>query len=96
MTFSATARICCEQVLGRLLALLARGDLLRDAVLLGAERLELGERLAAFGVEGEDLVEVGVVALLADRAADEVGVFADECQVQHGASEPPESKSKSA
>jgi hypothetical protein len=37
-----------------------------------------------------------MVALLADRAADEVGVFADECQVQHGASEPPETNAKSA
>ena len=64
---------------------LPRGDLVRGLVLGGPPALDLGQQLAAAGVELEQLVERGGGAAPLQRGPGRARVIADRSQVEHSA-----------
>ena len=81
----ATSAIASRRVLALALQL---ADLLAGRVLLGPQRLELGQQLAPARVELEHPVEraVGAVAAARERRPRRVGLGADRLEVEHAAS----------
>ena len=66
--------------------LLGLADLLGEGLALGLGALDLGQQLAAAGVEGEQLVDLLGGAAAGQRRLDPLGVGADQLQVEHVAS----------
>ena len=64
--------------------LLGLADLLGEGLALGLGVLDLGQQLAAAGVEGEQLVDLLGGAAARQRRLDPLGVGADQLQVKHG------------
>ena len=77
---SCTVAISCSAPLTRLLGL---ADLLGEGLALGLGVLDLGQQLAAAGVEGEQLVDLLGGAAAGQRGLDPLGVGADQLQVKH-------------
>ena len=82
----ATRLVGREEVRGVLAGLLGPRHVLTRGVLLALELLHLRDEHAPFGVERRQRVEFGVHALAAggEALADQVGIVADECGVEHG------------
>ena len=76
----ATAAICS---VGILAALLGLADLLGERLALGLGALDLGQQLAAAGVEAEQLVDLLGGAAAGQRRLDPLGIGADQLQVEH-------------
>jgi hypothetical protein len=58
--------------------------LFRNAVALRAQRLDLGQQLAAAGIERHDTVHLGgIVAQVEQPGLDKLGPFAKECDIEH-------------
>ena len=74
-----------HQLLGVLARLLGLADLLGERLALGLGALDLGQQLAAAGVEGQQLVDLLGGAAARQRRLDPLGVGADQLQVEHGA-----------
>ncbi len=69
--------------LGALARLLGFADLLGKRLALRLGALDLGQQLAAAGVEGEQLVDLRGGATARERRFDPLGVGADQLQVKH-------------